>query len=160
MKIGILSDTHDYLDPLIPALFAGVDHILHCGDIGASWLITELETIAPVTAVRGNCDDLMHLNEMETIVLNGLKIMVMHIFDVYYPLETAKLRIAQEQASVVVFGHTHRRYCERRDQVLFFNPGYAGKPRNKCDRSVGILNCGNQGITAAFEALPMAFPLA
>ena len=110
--------------------------------------------------MRGNCDDLMHLNEMETIVLNGLKIMVMHIFDVYYPLETAKLRIAQEQASVVVFGHTHRRYCERRDQVLFFNPGYAGKPRNKCDRSVGILNCGNQGITAAFEALPMAFPLA
>ncbi len=51
MKIGVLSDTHDHLDPKIPALFDGVDHILHAGDIGLPWLILQLESIAPVTAV-------------------------------------------------------------------------------------------------------------
>ena len=48
MKIGVISDTHDHLDPKVPALLTGVDHILHAGDIGLPWLILQLENIAPV----------------------------------------------------------------------------------------------------------------
>ncbi|HAV64105.1 MAG TPA: YfcE family phosphodiesterase, partial [Verrucomicrobiales bacterium] len=56
MRIGVISDTHGYLDPKIPALFQGVEHILHAGDIGYASIILELEQIAPVTAVLGNTD--------------------------------------------------------------------------------------------------------
>jgi hypothetical protein len=50
MKIGVLSDTRNFLDPKIPELFAGVSHILHAGDIGLPWILRELEAVAPVTA--------------------------------------------------------------------------------------------------------------
>ena len=56
VKIGVLSDTHNFLDPKFRKLFAGVGHILHAGDIGFSEIISELERIAPVTAVTGNTD--------------------------------------------------------------------------------------------------------
>jgi len=56
MKIGVISDTHDYLDPLILQLFQGVDHIIHAGDVGMQIIIFELEQIAPTTAVIGNTD--------------------------------------------------------------------------------------------------------
>jgi len=65
VKIGVLSDTHGFLDPRVETLFAGVDHILHAGDIGYATIILELEFLAPVTAVLGNCDDELgfHLTE-------------------------------------------------------------------------------------------------
>ena len=53
MRIAVLSDTHNFLDRQIPKLFAGVDHILHGGDIGMPIIVLELEQIAPVTAVGG-----------------------------------------------------------------------------------------------------------
>jgi len=52
-KIGVISDTHGELDPKVQGIFAGVNHILHAGDIGLPWLILKLEEIAPVTAVMG-----------------------------------------------------------------------------------------------------------
>jgi hypothetical protein len=54
--IGVISDTHGHLDPRVFELFAGVDHILHAGDIGSPGGVLQLEKIAPVTAVAGNCD--------------------------------------------------------------------------------------------------------
>src|SRR5216110_2710106 len=56
MKICIISDTHGFLDPKVPELFAGVERILHAGDVGPHSLLLELEAIAPVTAVLGNTD--------------------------------------------------------------------------------------------------------
>ena len=57
MRIGVISDTHNFFDPQIPKMFAGVEHILHAGDIGQLQILQELEQIAPVTAVCGNTDD-------------------------------------------------------------------------------------------------------
>ena len=71
MELGVISDTHGYLDPKIPRLFAGVGHILHGGDIGLPWLILELEQIAPVTAVLGNNDTGLDLRETELAELEG-----------------------------------------------------------------------------------------
>ena len=56
MTVGLISDTHGFWDDRIPTLFAGVDHILHAGDIGDPSILMGLERIAPVTAVMGNCD--------------------------------------------------------------------------------------------------------
>ena len=54
--VGVLSDTHGHLYPRVREMLEGVDHIIHAGDIGSAEVLTGLKAIAPVTAVRGNCD--------------------------------------------------------------------------------------------------------
>ena len=56
MRVGVISDTHGFLDSRIRTIFQRVDHILHAGDIGPTSLISQMETLAPVTAVTGNTD--------------------------------------------------------------------------------------------------------
>src|SRR2546427_13212475 len=85
MKIGVLSDTHDHRDPKIPALFDGVDHILHAGDIGLPWLILQLESIAPVTAALGNTDAGLSSKETEIVRLDRRKFLVHKIEDARAP---------------------------------------------------------------------------
>jgi hypothetical protein len=153
MRIGVISDTHDFFDPAVPKLLAGVDHILHAGDVGLPWILLELEQIAPVTAVRGNTDSESTLRETEVVELGKRKFLVHHIVDPALPGASVRARLIRENPDVVVFGHTHERCCETRDGVLFFNPGYAGRPRGSTARSVAILHCDAAGITA--EYLPL-----
>ena len=142
MKIGVISDTHNSFDPKVPKLLAGVDHILHAGDIGQPWVILELEAIAPVTAVLGNTDDSgLRFKLGELVELAGKRFLVHHIVNPRALEETLAARIRRERPDVVVFGHTHKPFCERIDGTLFFNPGYAGKSRFGMERSVAILHC-------------------
>lgn len=150
IKIGVLSDTHGHLDPAIPELFRGVNHILHAGDIGLPWLILELESIAPVTAISGNNDVGLEYKETELLDLDGRKFLLHHVFDVQSPEDKIKRRIIRENPDVVVFGHSHQRFCETIGQTLYFNPGYAGKPRLGLRRSVALLTCDETGITADY----------
>lgn len=152
-QIGVISDTHGHLDPKVHDLFKGVDHILHAGDIGLPWLILELEDIAPVTAVSGNTDVGLEFKETELVELDGRKFLVHHVVDVKAPADRIKSRIIRENPDVVVFGHTHKRFCETIGQTLYFNPGYAGKPKFKLPRSVAILTCDEAGITADYFEL-------
>jgi len=153
MKIGVISDTHNHFDPKIRTLFAGVDHILHAGDIGLPWVIMELESIAPVTAVLGNNDTGLDFKETEVVQLNGRKFLVHHIVDVYRPSDIVKRRITREKPDVVVFGHSHKPFNEMMGGRLYFNPGYAGKPRFGDPRSVAILHCDENEIRAEFCGL-------
>ena len=150
MKIGVISDTHGYLDPKIPGLFAGVGHILHAGDIGDAFIPFQLEQIAPVTAVLGNNDLDLHFKETETAVLAGRKFLAHHIVNPHAPAEKLKARLAREKPDVVVFGHTHRKFCETIGGILFFNPGYAGKPKLGTQRGAAILHCDEKEIRAEF----------
>jgi len=149
-RIGVLSDTHGHFDPDIPRLFKGVDHILHGGDIGLARLILDLESIAPVTAVSGNTDCGLNYRQTEVVSLCDRKFLVHHIVDVRMPSEDVKIRILREQPDVVVFGHTHRRFCERMEGALYLNPGYAGRARLNQTRSVAILRCGKREIIPEF----------
>ena len=154
MKIGILSDTHGFLDPRIPELFAGVSHILHAGDIGYPSIILDLEAVAPVTAVLGNTDDpRINFREMAVVVLGERKFLVHHIVDPRRLVDRVRDCIAREKPEVVVFGHTHKAFCERINGTLFFNPGYCGKPKFAQPRSVAILHCDPKGIQQ--EYLPL-----
>ena len=153
MKIGAICDTHGYFDPKIVKLFAGVDHILHSGDIGLPWLILELEQIAPVTAVLGNTDVGLDFKETEVAVLDGRKFLVHHIVDPRKPAEAIQRRIIREGPDVIVFGHTHKPFCETIGRTLYFNPGYAGKQRFNLARSVAILHCDTNGIRPEFLEL-------
>jgi putative phosphoesterase len=153
MKIGVISDTHGFLDPRVPELFAGVSHILHAGDIGPDAIIVELETIAPVTAVIGNTDSSPTFRPTEVVTLAGRKFLVHHIVNPHAPKEELQLRIARERPDVVVFGHTHQAFCETIDGVLFFNPGSAGKPRFGRGRTAAILHCEEKEIRPEFLTL-------
>jgi putative phosphoesterase len=153
IRIGVLSDTHGHLDSAIAKIFAGVDHIVHGGDIGLPWLILELEAIAPVTAVLGNNDMGLCFRETEILQLADRKYLVHHIVDAEEPDEKIKRRIIRENPDVVIFGHTHRRFCQTKGQTLYFNPGYAGKPRFGLARSVAVLTCDEGGITADYFEL-------
>jgi putative phosphoesterase len=146
MKIAVLSDTHNYLDPRIPNLFAGVDHILHGGDIGRPAILMQLEQIAPVTAVGGNTDDPgFHYRQTEVVTLARHKFLLRHIVDPHGLGSSLRARLTRERPDVVVFGHTHKPFCEILDGMLYFNPGYAGKPRFLAQRSVALLHCdGNE----------------
>ena len=153
MKIGILSDTHGFLDPRIHGLFAGVGHILHAGDIGLDTIIAELETIAPATAVLGNTDSSSTFKPTESVAVDGRKFLVHHIVDPHALKEELRLRLARERPDVVVFGHTHKAFCQRINGTLFFNPGYAGKPKSGVERSVAILHTDGKEITHEFLPL-------
>lgn len=153
MKIGVISDTHGFLDPRVEKLFAGVAHILHAGDIGDAMIELELKFIAPVTAVLGNTDLGLAFKETEVITLADKKFLVHHIVNPFAPSEKLEARLKRDRPDVVVFGHTHKKFCETVNGILFFNPGYSGKPKPGTERSVAILHWDGKEIRHKFIPL-------
>jgi uncharacterized protein len=153
MKIGVISDTHGFLDPQIPKFFAGVAHILHAGDIGDAFIAFELKQIAPVTVVLGNTDLGLSFKETEVVELATRKFFVHHIVNPHAPSDKLKARIARERPDAVIFGHTHKRFCEMIGGILFFNPGYCGKPKFGTERSAAIFHCDEKEIRPEFLPL-------
>ena len=151
MKIGVISDTHNFLDPKIPELFKGVHHILHAGDVGLPWVLMELESIAPATAVAGNTDDpALCYAPSKTIVIAGRKFFIQHIVHPQNEKERRQRHLAVQHPDAVMFGHTHQRFCETLDGVLYLNPGYAGRPKLGLERSVALLHCEENGIRVEY----------
>jgi putative phosphoesterase len=142
MRIGVISDTHGLLRPEVLDVFQEVDHILHGGDVGPVELLTELETIAPVTAVYGNTDgwDLRaRLPQVASLELDGFDIVVTHGDQLGTPTPE-KLHIAFPEAQIIIYGHTHRPLLTVVDVVVtVMNPGGAGARRFKLAPTVGIL---------------------
>jgi putative phosphoesterase len=148
--IGVISDTHGFLDPKIGELFQGVDHILHAGDIGYASIILELEYLAPVTAVLGNNDVGLDYREIERPALGGLSFHLEHIIPPMKPAPDFAQKLWRSGTKAVVFGHSHRRYSELHDGVLFFNPGYAGKPKLGLHRSAAIIEIADGQLRPRF----------
>jgi len=153
MKIGVISDTHGFLDPRVEKFFAGADHILHAGDIGDPTIELELKFIAPVTVALGNTDLGLPFKETEVVMLAGNKFLIHHIVNPLALSERMEIRIRHERPDVVVFGHTHKKFSETMNGVLFFNPGYAGKPKLGAERSVAILHLDGKRIRHEFIPL-------
>ncbi len=134
--IGVISDTHGLLRPEALAALRGSDYIIHAGDIGDTAILTGLEGIAPVTAIRGNVDrDTWAKKIPATSVLKvqGASIYILH--------NLAELDLKPEAGgfSVVVFGHSHVARRETKNGVLYFNPGSAGPRRFRLPVTVGRL---------------------
>jgi putative phosphoesterase len=142
VRLGLLADTHGQLRAEVFELFAGVDHILHAGDVGPLALLHELEALAPVTAVYGNTDDAevrARLPQAASIELDGFRIVVTH-GDQFGSPTPEKLVAAFPDAEILVFGHTHRPLLTLVDQVVtVMNPGGAGPRRFDLPASVGIM---------------------
>jgi putative phosphoesterase len=154
MTLGVISDTHNLFDPKIPKLFAGVDHILHGGDIGMPWILLELEEIAPVTAVAGNTDDpALRYKQIAVVTLAERKFLIHHIVNPHHLEDSLQQRIASEQPDAVVFGHTHKPSSETINGVLYFNPGYAGPSRFGLPRTIALLHCDQKGLRTEYVPL-------
>lgn len=148
--IGVISDTHGKLDEQVMDLFAGVQRIIHAGDIGDEELIWQLEKIAPVIAVRGNTDDATRMcfpNE-RLAVLGGLTFFVRHQFATVEKMNDAHRRIIEQRMpDAVIFGHSHQAYTGNWRGTLLFNPGGAGPKRFSLPRTVGLLSIEEDQIT-------------
>ena len=153
MKIGIISDTHGFLDPRVEKIFAGVDQIVHAGDIGDSMIELELKFIAPVTVVLGNTDAGLDFPLTAVRTLAQKKFLVHHIVNPHALPPDLAARIEREKADAVIFGHTHKAFAETVAGVFFFNPGYAGKPKPGAERSVAILHLDGKKIRHEFIGL-------
>ncbi len=142
MKLGVISDTHGLLRPEIAPALAGVDRILHLGDVGKISILRELEQIAPVTAIRGNVDGegpCGELPETDVVLVEGRYVYMLH------DLNTLHLDPAAGRFAAVLFGHTHVPNFYKKKGVLYFNPGSCGPRRFNLPVTVGLLTIGQDG---------------
>jgi putative phosphoesterase len=158
MRLGIISDTHGILPNGVFDVFAQVDHILHAGDVGPLEILTDLQALAPVTAVYGNMDGFdvrARCEKVANIMLDGFMIVVTH-GDQFGSPSPAVLHEAFPDAEVIVYGHTHRPKLELVDKtVTVMNPGSAGNPRHGLAPSVGIMEL-EPGIPPRARLVPLA----
>jgi putative phosphoesterase len=144
-RVGLISDTHGLLRPEAIAFLRGSDFIVHAGDIGDAKVLKELNTLAPVTVVRGNNDKgpwAEGIAETEVLQVGDVFIYVLH--------NLAELDLDPVAAGfqVVVSGHSHHPLIEERDGVLYVNPGSSGPRRFKLPIAVAELQVVGQSVKA------------
>jgi len=149
-RIGLISDTHNLLRPTAKLALAGVERIIHAGDTCSARVLEELRKIAPVVAVRGNNDRGAWASAIpmtQTITIEAVSIHIIHDLD--------ELEHDSQGAGfhVVVSGHSHRPRVERREGILFVNPGSAGPRRFTLPISVGILEIAGGIVDAKLYTL-------
>jgi len=149
MVIGVISDTHGLLRPEAVAALAGVEHILHAGDVGEFSILEKLREIAPVTAIRGNIDvwgDCAELPATDVVELGD------KLFYLVHSVRDLDINPAVAGVSVVVSGHSHKASVEVRDGVIYFNPGSAGPRRFSLPVTVGFITV-EDGVEASVMEL-------
>ena len=157
MRIGLISDTHGLMRAEALAALAGVELILHAGDVGALRVLRELEGMAPVRAVYGNVDDpAFNLPQRLDLRLDMARVHVSHGHELGSP--TPQKLVAAYDADVIVFGHTHKPLIEHVQKgsrrLLVVNPGAAGPRRFNLAPSVAILHLEDGNIRAEILPLP------
>ena len=137
--VGVIADTHGLLRPEAIAALAGVQLILHAGDVGGTAVLAGLAAIAPVDAVFGNVDDAHDpsLARERVATVGGVTIHVSHGHELGRP--TAERVLARYRGDVVIFGHTHRAVVLRSGGRVACNPGAAGPRRFDVTPSVARL---------------------
>jgi putative phosphoesterase len=141
--IGVISDTHGLLREQVKGRLGACAMIIHAGDIGSPFVLTELREIGEVVAVRGNVDHgrwARELNLTEYLQIDGASICVIH------DIGTLDLDPAAAGINVVIHGHSHKPVIEHKDGILYLNPGSAGPSRFHLPVSMALLHVGADGI--------------
>jgi putative phosphoesterase len=155
--VGVISDTHGLMRPEIAAVFAGVQLILHAGDVGGRAVLDALSAIAPVEAVYGNVDDPHDpsLARERVVTIGGVTVHVSHGHELGHP--TPALALSRYRGDVVVFGHTHRAIVLRDAADRFaINPGAAGPRRFNLEPSVARVTIAGAPPEIAVEIISLA----
>jgi uncharacterized protein len=136
-RIGLISDTHGLLRQDAIENFKGCDLIIHAGDVGKIEVLAELETISKVVAVKGNCDkdeSLECLPFSQIININNTNVYVIH------DIKTIDIDLKREDINIVICGHSHKYDEYEENDILYINPGGAGRKRFKLPTTMAILN--------------------
>ncbi len=152
-KIGLISDTHGLLRPEAVRALKGSELIIHAGDIGKAEVLTSLQTLAPVLAIRGNNDRERWARDLPDVLnlkINSIKLHVIH------DLNEMDFDPAGAGFLGVISGHSHKPAIVEREQVWFVNPGSAGPRRFKLPVAVGALRVSHNNITA--RVIELAIP--
>jgi putative phosphoesterase len=149
-RIGVISDTHGLLRAEAVQALAGADLIVHAGDVGAPEVLDGLRAVAPVVAVRGNNDRgawAAALAETEVVERGGRSLYVLH--------DVKQLDLDPRAAGfdAVIAGHSHQPRIERRDGVLYVNPGSAGPRRFRLPVALAWLDLDPEGLAAEIVRL-------
>lgn len=148
--IGVISDTHGFLPSSLLQALAGVDMIIHAGDLDTPEILLELEKIAPVKAVAGNTDihpKLQQLPSTQFFDVGGVLIYIIHdLLHLNIDLPTAGVQ-------VLIHGHLHVPEIQQRNGVLFTNPGSPTSPRRGTKPGYVRLTIQDQMPTAEWIAL-------
>jgi uncharacterized protein len=149
-RIGLISDTHGLVRPEALRALAGADLIVHAGDVGGPEVLEALRAVAPVVAVRGNNDRgpwAATLADTEVVERDGRSLYVLH------DLKELDLDPRAAGFDAVIAGHSHQPRIERRDGVLYVNPGSAGPRRFRLPIAVAWLALESAGVDA--EIVPL-----
>ena len=143
--IGLISDTHGLVRAEALKALAGVELIVHAGDIGKPEVLNRLQAIAPVAAIKGNNDTApwaRHIPEVLDLHVKDRTLRVIH------NVRDSESNLHEAGIAVVISGHSHKPSVESRDNVLFVNPGSAGPRRFKLPVTVGLLLLQNADVHA------------
>jgi putative phosphoesterase len=131
-RIGLLSDTHNYLDPAVVKYLNECDQIWHAGDIGTLAICDQLKKIKPLIAVYGNIDGQDIRKEypkVQRFMCEGVDVLMTHIggYPEKYNPEVRSL-IMQKPPKLFICGHSHilKVIFDKKYQLLHINPGAAG----------------------------------
>ena len=131
-RIGLLSDTHGFLDEAVFDYFAGCEEVWHAGDIGAAAVADRLAAFRPLRAVYGNIDDAAlrrRFPEDLRFTLEGVDVLITHIGG-YPGRYNARIRrlLAADPPDLFICGHSHvlKVMPDRRHHLLHINPGACG----------------------------------
>ena len=156
VRIGVISDTHGYLDPQVLEVFAGVRHIIHAGDVMDPAILSELETVAPVTAVAGNLDRPDVVGDLPRQVageIDGIRFVVGHK-PKRLQKRIARGKLSLDDYDLVVAGHEHVPSAVWIDGVLHLNPGTASSPEEEDDGpTVAVVEKLPTGLSVRFVPL-------
>jgi putative phosphoesterase len=142
---GLISDTHGLVRPQAIEALRGVEMILHAGDIGNPQVLEALNNIAPVIAVRGNNDKgkwAESLRLREAVKLGDASVYMLH------DLKEIDINPSSAGFRVVVSGHSHKPSVEKREGVLYVNPGSAGPRRFSLPITVAHLRVAGEEVNA------------
>lgn len=145
--IGVISDTHGLLRPEAVAALKKVDLIIHAGDIGKEEVLEGLRQIAPVTAIRGNCDRgswAKAYPETAKVEIENIRILILH------DVKQLDFKPEDEKINIVISGHSHKPKEEIKDGVTYINPGAAGPKRFSLPVSVALLQIDDSGVKVNF----------
>ena len=136
MKVGVISDTHGLLRPEAIAALEGCEAIIHAGDIGSQDIVDQLTAIAPLHIVRGNNDMdaawATPIADYLRFAIEGWQTLLVHDIADVRPL-------LDDSVKLVITGHSHKPLIEWREDMLYLNPGSAGRRRFKLPVTLALL---------------------
>lgn len=138
-RIGILSDTHGLIRPQVREILQDCDYIIHAGDLDTGEVLGELRKLASLYVVRGNNDNGVWADSLEDVLrikICGMRFLIVH--------DRKLLSGDPGEADIVIFGHSHKYYCEQEGNTLWLNPGSCGRRRFRLPVTMAVMEIGEK----------------